>query len=886
MNYKSFKKKNKKFIWCSVLVAAVFVLALSVFFVSKAMKENKGYRTISVVETSGNVTVVKNGIDYSAYPGMHLQEGHVLVTGGDSTVRLVLDGDKYVKVESGSRVVFETLGFLGSKKTKMNLERGAITAELVNPLEDGQEFIVNTPNAVLAVRGTFFRVSLEMSELGEIRANIMTYGGQIASRRIFPTGEVEEAEVLVGSGYMTAIHMDDADTVYLLDGMRDAVDITGDNQVDIAPIRIEDISDDDLVDIYYSAENGHELFITAQEAKADIEDRNIDIENEVSIYQKAAEVVPEGTATGASEDIGAGLRIVIDDGEPLLAEAETDHSEGEENDSAEPEEPEEPKTEPEEDAEEPGDSAYEPADEPEEPEGPVTSEEAEENPEELDTSEEPVSEQEAEPVLPDNAPEASDNAPEASDNELEIPENEPLEPEVPEGDSEVTEHTHTEKEIRIEATCTSKGSITVCCKECGEIISKTELPATGHTIVTEQNPATCEAAGWKKEVCSVCGTQISWTELPMTGHTSEYVGSETIHSRCAHCGITLSTAHEFTEEVTREATCTEDGMGAYSCECGYSYESPIAATGHTPEGGGEEDIHSICGTCSTVLEDGSYHNLVEIGRFEATCTAEGQINKECACGYAESETIPLAAHQYDEGFKECTTCGLTMVALNSTNFPDAKFLTYVSQFDTDNDGYLYSTELEQVTSINIAGGWAEDDGGYTNLQGISYFTQLTFLNCSYNAGITSLDLRALTEISSLTVTGCTGLTSLVLYDAKMMQLDLNGLSGLQYLDIQMCGKLAYLYANNCTSLISVEAYGCTSLEFANFIDATNLQTVNMGGNRQMSQIHLDNCVSLTSVDVTDCGANVGHFDIYVIGVDFDTNILTGYNNSKMSIITE
>lgn len=904
MNYKNFKKKNKKFIWCSVLVAAVLVLALSVFFVSKAMKENKGYRTISVVETSGNVTVVKNGIDYSAYPGMHLQEGHVLVTGGDSTVRLVLDGDKYVKVESGSRVVFETLGFLGSKKTKMNLERGAITAELVNPLEDGQEFIVNTPNAVLAVRGTFFRVSLEMSELGEIRANVMTYGGMVTSRRIFPTGEVEEKEVPVSAGYMTAIHMDDADTVYVVDGMKDAVDTDGDERLDIAPIQVADISDDDLVDIYYSAENGHELFITAQEAKADIDNRNIDIENEVSVYQKAAQVVPEEMFAGAAEDIGAGLRIVIDDGEPLLAEAETDHSEGGENDSVEPEEPVEPETEPE-------DSASGPADESVEPEEPVSSEAPEEESEEE-------------------------------------PDAEPVETEEPMDDTETTEHMHIKAETRVEATCQAAGWVEEVCSVCGIQISWTELPmlehtpeyagsedvhsecancgitlsteheytdevteeatctkdgvrlyscecgysyekpipATGHTVVAEQNPATCQTAGWKKEVCSVCGTQLSQTELPMTGHTSEYVGSETIHSRCAHCGMTLSTAHEFTDEVTREATCTEDGIWRYSCVCGYSYDIPITASGHTPENGGEEEAHSVCATCDEVLEDGSYHNLVETGRTEATCTSEGQVDKECACGYTKSETIPAAAHQYEESTGTCSTCGLPMVAINSTNFPDAKFRTYVGQFDTDNDGYLYSTELTQVTTIDVEG-TSSADGGYTSLQGITYFTQLNMLKCSYNANITELDLRLLTNLETLTVEGCNGLVTLNISNTRVFDLSLYYLTNLTTVYADNCTNLSLVAAHSCPSLTQFSASGCYSEDSyrgvysVNLSSCTNLQTVNVSGNRAMYDLNLDRCTGLTSVNVTNCGNISQVFTVSMRQTGKTTSIITGFDSGYM-----
>ena len=126
----SVNKINKKKLMFS-LVPAVVVLAIAVVILVQSFTDNKGYRTISIVEVSGTVGVIKDGIEYKAYAGMHLQEGCEIITLGNSYARLVLDGDKYVKLEGGSKLRFETLGFLGSGKTKLKLDRGALTTELV-----------------------------------------------------------------------------------------------------------------------------------------------------------------------------------------------------------------------------------------------------------------------------------------------------------------------------------------------------------------------------------------------------------------------------------------------------------------------------------------------------------------------------------------------------------------------------------------------------------------------------------------------------------------------------------------------------------------------------------------------------------------------------------
>ena len=77
-------------------------------------------------------------------------------------------------LESGSKVAFEKLGVIDSGKTRIKLERGSIVSEVVKPLSQDEEFVINTPNAVLSVRGTLFRVELNADKNGDIKADVMT----------------------------------------------------------------------------------------------------------------------------------------------------------------------------------------------------------------------------------------------------------------------------------------------------------------------------------------------------------------------------------------------------------------------------------------------------------------------------------------------------------------------------------------------------------------------------------------------------------------------------------------------------------------------------------------------------------------------------------------
>ena len=469
------KSKIGKRILCLFFV----VLAIAAVLIAVLLSRNKdGYRTIKVSEVSGKVGVVTNGIEYEAYPGMILKEGYVVVTDSNSYVRMVLDGDKYIKVEEGSRVAFQTLGVLGSGKTTIQLERGTITSEIVKPLGEDENYIINTPNAVLAVRGTFFKVGLTVSENGETTTNVQTYGGIVASSRIQPDGKQIEEEVLIDAGYRTTVKMDKEDTIYVVeqpDGQKEHTE----------PIVKTDISDEDLVDIYFASKNGHEMFLPPEDIEKELKDREIDIKEKTSVYEQIESLEKSNTITSP------------DDGEPVVKEENTETS------------------------------------------GQVQ-----------------------------GAP--SDGG-----------------------------HKHLQTESIVEATCTTEGKITISCSLCGEVLSETKLPATGHTTIVN-------------------------------------VGTDSTHTACADCGMLISGIHSFTDAVTKEATCVENGITTHSCTCGYSYTTEIVATGHIHEvDGGTQNSHIECSDCGTVLS--SVHSYTDTQTKTPTCTDEGELVHACACGYSYTE---------------------------------------------------------------------------------------------------------------------------------------------------------------------------------------------------------------------------------------------------------
>ncbi len=272
------KSKTGKIIIIAVAVILIIAAVLvAVFLIGK----EKGYRTISVSELYGNVTVENEGSSYPAYRNMTLSDGYAVTTETNSYTRMLLDDDKYVKLEEKSRAEFESLGKEGSGSTVIRLERGSMTNEITKPLAVDEEYIVNTPNAVLAVRGTFFRVEVETDENGNAVTNVYTYGGTVVCKRILPDGTVVEEEVIIAAGYKTTIKMTSEETIYV-------VPIADSGNFNTEPIDPDEIPADDLVEMYDASLNGHAMFMSTEEIWAKITEKNIDISGYVSKYDGKA----------------------------------------------------------------------------------------------------------------------------------------------------------------------------------------------------------------------------------------------------------------------------------------------------------------------------------------------------------------------------------------------------------------------------------------------------------------------------------------------------------------------------------------------------------------------------------------------------------------------
>ena len=214
-----------------------------------------------------------------------------------------------------------------------------------------------------------------------------------------------------------------------------------------------------------------------------------------------------------------------------------------------------------------------------------------------------------------------------------------------------TSHTYGSAVVTKQPTCTSEGTKTKTCTQCGATVTET-IAKLSHSYTTTVVAPTCTTDGYTLHKCSVCGTSYKDNTTKATGHsygnsvvtkqptcTSEGTKTKT----CTKCNATVTetipkTSHKYADTVVTP-TCTTDGYTLHKCSvCGTSYkDSTTKATGH------------------------SYGSAVVTK--QPTCTSEGTKTKTCTqCGATVTETIAKLSHSYTTTVvaPTCTTDGYTL----------------------------------------------------------------------------------------------------------------------------------------------------------------------------------------------------------------------------------
>lgn len=169
----------------------------------------KDYRNIKITNLSGEVIVSNNAYDTQyAYTGMNLESGNYVSVEKQSNMVLLLDADKYMFADEGTKFKVEASGDSekSNTRTKIVLEEGSILCRLDSALSDEESFEVETPNSTMAVRGTIFRMSIYQDEAGENYTQLDVLEGSVKVDLYMEDGEKTGKEGIVEAGQAATVH--------------------------------------------------------------------------------------------------------------------------------------------------------------------------------------------------------------------------------------------------------------------------------------------------------------------------------------------------------------------------------------------------------------------------------------------------------------------------------------------------------------------------------------------------------------------------------------------------------------------------------------------------------------------------------------------------------
>lgn len=176
-------------------VAAIAVVGGTAAVVGYNVTKEDAYRVLKVFEMTGDSTVYREGSgDLEAYVGMNLESGDVLSVGEESTLRVVLDNDKYILLDGGTVLELNAAGTAADSRTTVNLRQGTILNEITNPLSSNSSYEVNAPKATMAVRGTSFSVSVRDDGSGGYNIDETTYHGLVNVSILDEEGNIIQSE--------------------------------------------------------------------------------------------------------------------------------------------------------------------------------------------------------------------------------------------------------------------------------------------------------------------------------------------------------------------------------------------------------------------------------------------------------------------------------------------------------------------------------------------------------------------------------------------------------------------------------------------------------------------------------------------------------------------
>lgn len=284
-----------------------------------------------------------------------------------------------------------------------------------------------------------------------------------------------------------------------------------------------------------------------------------------------------------------------------------------------------------------------------------------------------------------------------------------------------TSTTHSFETEYTAATCGKAGSIVNKCSICEKVETVKTIEALVHDYHEEITVApTCTTAGTKTLTCKNCG-DVKTEAIAPTGHKASKVvlnctsGGEI---KCVNCGETVAEIpareHDYTDGEVRTIapTCESGGIKYTKCvNCDAEKAEPIEKLSHNYDG--SEWVTVVSATCTTegvekrecangcgsfeIRKVAAVEHKFNVETTEATCTTDGRIVTTCdnviagrKCDYSKIEILEAPGHDLDDGVTHAQDClsgeYTTYTCKRGCGYQEIKFTGAVSGYGHDFSG--------------------------------------------------------------------------------------------------------------------------------------------------------------------------------------------------------
>ena len=154
----------KKKILIPLIAGVLVIIGVVIFVILKS--GNTSYFNIKIMDTSGTVTIDRDGSSLDAYEGLKIRDKDYLRVGHDGFTRIDCDRSTYSHFEHDTEASFIADS---EKKLTIKMIKGEMVVELQKEFSNDEKLSVKTPNTTMAIRGTVVAVKVIPNADGGVR---------------------------------------------------------------------------------------------------------------------------------------------------------------------------------------------------------------------------------------------------------------------------------------------------------------------------------------------------------------------------------------------------------------------------------------------------------------------------------------------------------------------------------------------------------------------------------------------------------------------------------------------------------------------------------------------------------------------------------------------